>query len=152
MVLSGVLSKRSKKKLYYTKYFLRDINKIDIYLFAYFPTTKSNVFQKWLVYAFRSNSRLITLPSSFTILEQSKKYQGPKIYMFIGIELPLYCIEQLLEEDVQFILFILKNKWYAFFVLFEIIKNKYHVEDSIPKNFIINTCKTLQRLPLFYKY
>ena len=74
MVLSGVLSKRSKKKLYYTKYFLRDINKIDIYLFAYFPTTKSNVFQKWLVYAFRSNSRLITLPSvSYTHLEPTRR-------------------------------------------------------------------------------
>ncbi len=152
MGLSGVLSRRNQKNLYYNKYLLRNINKINIYLFAYFPIIKSDIYQKWLVYALKSNSRLIKLPSSFKILEQSRKYQGPKIYIFIGIELPLYCIEQLLAEDVQFLLFSLKNKWYAFFVLFEIIKKKFHVEGSIPENFILNTCKVLYRLPLFCKY
>jgi hypothetical protein len=152
MVLSNILSRRNQKGLYYIKYLLRNIKNIDIYLFAYFPTVKSRFFQEWLSYALSDNCRLITLPSSFIILEQSRKYQGPKIFIFIGKELPLSCIERLLEKKVRFLLFNLKNKWYAFFVLFEIIKKKFHLESSIPKNFILNTYKVLQSLPLFYKY
>jgi hypothetical protein len=141
---------RFKKELYHKKFLIKNINK-TFYLFAYFPIIKSALYQQLIAIAKEYNSYLIHLPSSFRIIKESLTLQGPDINIFIGNELFLKFLDEIIYID--FLLFFFENKWYAFFILLDIITSKLII--LLSKNFTKNNFKcnqTLVKLFLnFYK-
>lgn len=137
----GIISKdKTRKILFIKKYLRKNPNKTN-YIVTYIPIVKSSIQTLLICFGAQYKGFLLFLPSCYKIFKEFIEIQGPRIFMFIC---PYFSFDFIikvnyLKTDLDKISFSIDERWYAFFLIFELNT------DSL----LLDVCKKIRKRCFF---